>query len=258
MQEPAVVVDDPEVVVLFTDTRTRARVREGLHRQNVRVAQPERLLEWVTAHRPHVVLVTGDDERAGRARAAVARAAPEAACVVLVDHPTPARYRELLATCTAVLPESAAEEDVAVAVAGAWRALSCLPTEAARTLSGAPGVGAGVALTPREVAWLRALADGATVGSLARAAGYSQREMYRLLAGLYARLGTTGRTEALLRADRAGLLSSEGPDAGDRTQLVAAGAPQPGRPRPAAPGAGPAGPRTPALGVPRPGRGTGR
>ena len=62
-------------------------------------------------------------------------------------------------------------------------------------------------LSARDVAWLRALADGVTVASLARASGYSQREMYRLLSALYARLGVDSRTEALLRADRAGLLA---------------------------------------------------
>jgi len=44
------------------------------------------------------------------------------------------------------------------------------------------------------------------VTSLARSSGYSEREMYRLLSALYARLGVTTRTEALLRADRWGLL----------------------------------------------------
>jgi DNA-binding NarL/FixJ family response regulator len=243
MQEP-VTVDDPEVVVLFSDAEARARVRDGLRRQHVRVAQPERLMDWVTARRPHVVLVTGDDELAGRARAAVARAAPEAASVVLVDDPTPARYRELLSTCTAVLPRSAPEEHVAVAVAGAWRALSCLPTHAVRSLTADPGtVGGEVTLAPREVDWLRALADGATVAGLARAVGYSPREMYRLLAGAYARLGTTSRTDALLRADRIGLLSSARPTDAERSVAPAPGVPQPGRPgRPGRPGSAVPGP----------------
>jgi len=140
----------------------------------------------------------------------VAEVAPEAGYVVLVDDPTPDTYRKLLATCTAVLPASSPDQDVVVAVASAWRALTCLPIEAARALSGADGVGR-VTLSARDIAWLRALADGVTVGSLARASGYSQREMYRLLAAVYARLGADSRTEALLRADRAGLLATDTP-----------------------------------------------
>ncbi|HEX8630188.1 MAG TPA: hypothetical protein VF755_18680, partial [Catenuloplanes sp.] len=62
----------------------------------------------------------------------------------------------------------------------------------------------------REVSWLRALVDGVTVASLARAVGYSQREMYRVLASLYARLGADNRTGALLHADRWGLLTPSG------------------------------------------------
>ncbi|GAA2725368.1 hypothetical protein CAE01nite_19420 [Cellulomonas aerilata] len=203
--------------MLFTEPTTRARVRGTLERQGYRIAQPDRLLEWVTGRRPHVLVVTGDDPPAQRARAAVMRAAPEAACVVLATDPTPGRYRELMETCTAVLPESAPQEDVAVAVAGAWRELSCLPRSAARALSGDGSTAPSPAVTvaPREAGWLRALADGATVAGLARTAGYSPREMYRLLSALYAQLGAAGRTEALLRADRLGLLSvtAPGPDA---------------------------------------------
>lgn len=219
---PTVSSEAQEILVLMTDRDLRLRVTSALERRRYQVARPERLLEWVAARRPHVLLVTDDGERAAQAREAVTRAAPEAASVVLIDQPTPEKYRTLLATCTAVLPASSSESDVAVAVAGAWRALSCLPVSAARALSGGSNGQAPVALSARDVLWLRALADGVTVGSLARTAGYSQREMYRLLAALYSRLGASSRTEALLRADRAGLLATDvlvRPDRGaDRPQ----------------------------------------
>jgi DNA-binding NarL/FixJ family response regulator len=64
-------------------------------------------------------------------------------------------------------------------------------------------------LSPRDQRWLRSMAEGATTASLARAAGYSEREMYRLLATLYVRLGAANRTEALLVAQRHGLLDQE-------------------------------------------------
>jgi DNA-binding NarL/FixJ family response regulator len=66
-------------------------------------------------------------------------------------------------------------------------------------------------LLPRERDWLRHLADSGTVASLARGVGYSEREMYRLLGGVYARLGASNRTEALLLAERWGLLEGEAP-----------------------------------------------
>ena len=62
------------------------------------------------------------------------------------------------------------------------------------------------ALGQDERCWLRWLAGGKTVASLAVAACYSEREMYRLLRKLYTRLGASGRTEALLAAQRYGLL----------------------------------------------------
>jgi DNA-binding NarL/FixJ family response regulator len=64
-------------------------------------------------------------------------------------------------------------------------------------------------LVPRERDWLRHLADSGTVASLARTVGYSEREMYRLLGAVYARLGAGNRTEALLLAERWGLLEGE-------------------------------------------------
>jgi DNA-binding CsgD family transcriptional regulator len=51
------------------------------------------------------------------------------------------------------------------------------------------------------------MANGQTVGELARAVGYSEREMFRLLRSLYERMGVRNRTEALLKAAQSGLLT---------------------------------------------------
>jgi DNA-binding NarL/FixJ family response regulator len=83
-----------------------------------------------------------------------------------------------------------------------------MPRDIARTLC-RPRNGPPPQLSPREREWLLRLADSWTVGGLARRAGYSEREMYRLLADVYARLGASNRTEALLFADRWGLLERE-------------------------------------------------
>jgi DNA-binding NarL/FixJ family response regulator len=61
-------------------------------------------------------------------------------------------------------------------------------------------------LAPSELEWLKRLASGMTVADLAEHAGYSQRQMFRQLSKLYARLGVRGRREALAYAERAGLL----------------------------------------------------
>jgi len=58
-----------------------------------------------------------------------------------------------------------------------------------------------------EIEWLRLLANGATVAALAERVGYSEREMFRNLNELYARIEVRNRTGALLWAERHGLLT---------------------------------------------------
>lgn len=57
-----------------------------------------------------------------------------------------------------------------------------------------------------ELSWLRALAGGSTVQTIARSAGYSERMLYRRLRELYRRLGVSTRTQALILARDAGWL----------------------------------------------------
>lgn len=64
----------------------------------------------------------------------------------------------------------------------------------------------GPLLTAEEVAWLMALSRGTTVARLADDVGFSERAMFRRLADLYARIGVAGRTEAIVMAERHGLL----------------------------------------------------
>ena len=194
-----------DVVVLVADPASRSRLRAALEAGPYRTVLPPQILSWAVAQHSQVLLVTDDSPRTSKLRAALLTAAPEAACVVLVDEPTPARCRELLASCLAVLPATANGADLLAAVAAVDRRLACLPATAVQALTGGDGRHPG--FTSHELTWLRKLADGAKVAALARAAGYSQREMYRLLADLYARLGASTRTEALLRADRWGLLT---------------------------------------------------
>lgn len=61
-------------------------------------------------------------------------------------------------------------------------------------------------VTPSEADWLRRLAAGTTVATLASDVGYSEREMFRLLHGLYVRIGVKNRTEAIIWATRHGVL----------------------------------------------------
>ena len=179
-------------------------VAAALHRAGYRPVVPTSLVDWA-ARQECTLVVTTDDERSLALLRGVIEAGADARAVVLVQSPGSDRYRSLFRHCAAALPAESAEDDIVIAVKAAHRALSCLPTTAARTLTGALEERAP-ALTNNERVWLRALAESVTVASLARSSGYSEREMYRLLGELYRRLGVSTRTEALLRADRLGLL----------------------------------------------------
>jgi DNA-binding CsgD family transcriptional regulator len=63
-----------------------------------------------------------------------------------------------------------------------------------------------LAISDREIEWLRTLAAGSTVARLAEGVGYSERAMFRLLRDLYQRLGVKSRTEALMLAQQQGWL----------------------------------------------------
>ncbi|GAA1314902.1 response regulator transcription factor [Pseudonocardia xinjiangensis] len=64
----------------------------------------------------------------------------------------------------------------------------------------------GGTLREDEIRWLRAIARGTSVVRLARNEGYSQREIFRRLSDLYARMGVRNRHEAIALASRWGLL----------------------------------------------------
>jgi DNA-binding NarL/FixJ family response regulator len=73
----------------------------------------------------------------------------------------------------------------------------------------AAGFGETLAVPEVDIARIRDLASGSTVARLAAAAGFSEREMFRLLGDLYQRIGVSNRTEAILWASRHGLLDDE-------------------------------------------------
>ncbi len=143
--------------------------------------------------------------------------APSAhAVVVLVDAAT----TEVCATAvragiTGILAADDASDDVLVVLKAAARGRTVLPQDVVRALC-RPEAVTPPSLTSTEQAWLRRLAAGGTVSALARSCGFSEREMYRRLSGVYLRLGARTRTEALLLAERFGLLAPPTPGAADR------------------------------------------
>jgi DNA-binding NarL/FixJ family response regulator len=157
-----------------------------------------------------VVVVLPHAEAAALAALEVDGQARVEAVHVLTEGSVEAYSRALRAGATSAFQDSAELEHVIQAVRGAALGCTLLPKHVARAMS-RPEVGPAPRLERHERRYLRVLADGATVAGLARQSGYSEREMYRLLSGVYSRLGAANRTEALLLAERYGLLDEENP-----------------------------------------------
>jgi DNA-binding NarL/FixJ family response regulator len=169
--------------------------------------QPRRTAD---GHSPVVVVVPAEE---ALAVLAVLRDAPggEAPTVHVVEEATAEACAEALRVgATGVVALDAELSQVIGVVRAAADGQTLLPRQIAKALC-RQQAGPVPQLMPRERDWLRHLADSGTVASLARTVGYSEREMYRLLGGVYARLGASNRTEALLLAERWGLLEGEAP-----------------------------------------------
>lgn len=127
---------------------------------------------------------------------------------VLADDTVRAHSSALGAGATGAFPANAELDRVVRTVRAAALGDTLMPRQIARAL-GRPQVGTPPHLEPQQRTYLRLLASGVTVAMLARRSGYSEREMYRLLSGIYGRLGAHNRTEALLVAERWGLLDQD-------------------------------------------------
>jgi DNA-binding NarL/FixJ family response regulator len=153
-----------------------------------------------------LVVVAPQEKRA--AALPVAPAAARHAVVLLVAEASPETWADAVrAGATGVVTLSDDPEDVLTVLRCAGRGQTLLPRAVVQALC-RPASAPVPSLTAIEQAWLRRLAAGGTVAALARGCGYSEREMYRRLSDVYLRLGARTRTEALLLAERFGLLDT--------------------------------------------------
>jgi len=112
--------------------------------------------------------------------------------------------RALCAGATGALPLVCDGCNLVDGISALLAGIAVLPTRAMETILRRPRT---TELTAEEIDWLNSLAAGATIGELANVAGYSERQLYRKLRDAYGRLGVQSRTEALLLAQRRGLLT---------------------------------------------------
>lgn len=133
---------------------------------------------------------------------------PHIPVVAIMPEIGPGEYAAAIrAGAATAVTEDGATDEYSLAFNAALADLSTIPVPIMRAIASRlrPGVGEGW-LTENDIGRLRALAAGATVADLAEHAGYSEREMFRLLKTLYGALGVDGRTQAIVWAARHGLL----------------------------------------------------
>lgn len=155
-----------------------------------------------------VVVFTIDSEAAWAGLEALLEV-PELAIVALLDDATVTGYRRALRLGLAgTVSREAPTEQIVAVVSAALTGTTLLPGAIARQLAQRGGIEQPLPISEHEAGWLRAMADGATIATLAQAARYSERQMHRLIANLYKRIGAANRQQALVFAARYGILDA--------------------------------------------------
>lgn len=168
---------------------------------------------WAAGHPTGSVLVTLREPDDFAVVDEIVRREPAMVVVGLVPGLDASRYRRaLVAGALGAVAWEAAPDVVVRVLRSAIDGFTMVPAPTARALAhaSAPIPDPTYQCPPRDAVWLASLARGLTVSQLAREVGYSERETYRLLRGVYSRIGARNRTEALVKASRLGLLDAEG------------------------------------------------
>lgn len=133
-----------------------------------------------------------------------------AVVVALLPEPSPAEHAHALGHgAIGTVDWSADPEEIVAVLRVALEGRTRLPVAIARTLAAEwPGAHAPrPEFTEEEADWIADLARGTPVARLADETGYSERAMFRRLHDIYTRLGVANRAEAIVAAERLGLLN---------------------------------------------------
>ena|SRR5690349_16850562 len=170
---------------------------------------PEDLLAWARVGEPRLLLFTVRKADDWALLPELCHARDETIIIAVLEEASAQAYvRALTAGAASVLPRDATPPVLREVFDAAVRGSSLVPTAVLRaiaqntTLNGGIPEPAGPSSAERE--WLRQLARGESVASLAARVGYSERMMFRLLRDLYTKLGAGNRTEALIKARDSG------------------------------------------------------
>jgi DNA-binding NarL/FixJ family response regulator len=162
------------------------------------IEQEERRVVFLTLETPPDWAILADLQRASLDLIVVA---------VLVEDTVQSYVRAILAGALIAIPRNAPAENIRRVFQEAVNGAITLPIEVIKALAASStGSTDKPPLSEQEIEWLRLLVRGVSVARIAEANGYSERAMFRLLRGLYQRMGTKNRTEALLLASHHGWL----------------------------------------------------
>jgi DNA-binding NarL/FixJ family response regulator len=170
--------------------------------------EPEDLLEWSSEQQHRVAFLTVQSKQELTLLTQLKGSWPDLILIaVLAEENVEMHVKAVEAGATAAVGRTATPDEVLEVFHAAIRGVSMLPAEAVRALATPKDShGETVQPKPREIEWLRALSQGKTVAQLAESVGYSERAMYRLLRDMYRRMHAANRTEAVVKASRAGWL----------------------------------------------------
>ncbi|HET6209701.1 MAG TPA: hypothetical protein VFD94_04930 [Jatrophihabitans sp.] len=169
--------------------------------------EPTDVEDWLRSGDPGAVVITLLDDADAKRLKGLRDCAPATPGVALLPEVTVEAYRWAMRSgATSAAGRDAPPEDITACLSAACTGRTVMPTPLALALAMAVDPGEHPSLSATEVRWLAALSAGRTVADLARETGYSEREMFRRLHGLYLHMGVCGRTEALLAAQRWGFV----------------------------------------------------
>lgn len=161
---------------------------------------------WSSRQENPVVLIDIRSQSDLRTAADLTVRQPGSVVVVLIDQDSSHAVSAAIASGAAgVLRRDASPAEVILTLNAALNGKTLLPIQVARLLAASQHTSDEPAqIQTDELEWLESLARSATVAELGEEVGYSEREMYRRLKKLYAKMGVRSRTEALLKASRLG------------------------------------------------------
>lgn len=169
---------------------------------------PTDIAAWARAVERPIVVMTLQSSEDWVLLTQLLHSRPGVMVVAVLNDPSVTNHvRALRAGAACAVPRDAASETMREAVEAAVSGKVVVPTAVlqALTLREETPADAGSPST-REIEWLQQLAGGSSVAQLASQAGYSERAMFRLLRGLYAKIGVKNRTQALIHARDRGWL----------------------------------------------------